>query len=66
VRPRKWNCRSSRAMRVPRGSAIAVRLPAVHAAVYRKFGLARTKLREAANRGEIPGLDEGELVRRAQ
>jgi small subunit ribosomal protein S14 len=24
--------------------------------VYRKFGLARTKLREAANRGEIPGL----------
>ena len=25
-------------------------------AVYRKFGLARTKIREAANRGEIPGL----------
>jgi small subunit ribosomal protein S14 len=24
--------------------------------VYRKFGLARTKLREVANRGEIPGL----------
>ena len=24
--------------------------------VYRKFGLARTKLREAANKGEIPGL----------
>jgi small subunit ribosomal protein S14 len=24
--------------------------------VYRKFGLARTKIREAANRGEIPGL----------
>jgi small subunit ribosomal protein S14 len=24
--------------------------------VYRKFGLARTKLREAASRGEIPGL----------
>jgi small subunit ribosomal protein S14 len=24
--------------------------------VYRKFGLARVKLREAANRGEIPGL----------
>jgi len=24
--------------------------------VYRKFGLARTKLREAATRGEIPGL----------
>jgi small subunit ribosomal protein S14 len=24
--------------------------------VYRKFGLARTKLREAAMRGEIPGL----------
>lgn len=24
--------------------------------VYRKFGLARTKLREAANRGDIPGL----------
>ena len=24
--------------------------------VYRKFGLARTKLREAAHRGEIPGL----------
>lgn len=24
--------------------------------VYRKFGLGRTKLREAANRGEIPGL----------
>jgi small subunit ribosomal protein S14 len=23
---------------------------------YRKFGLARTKLREAANRGDIPGL----------
>ena len=25
-------------------------------AVYRKFGLARTKLREAAMRGDIPGL----------
>jgi small subunit ribosomal protein S14 len=24
--------------------------------VYRKFGLARTKLREAAARGEVPGL----------
>jgi small subunit ribosomal protein S14 len=24
--------------------------------VYRKFGLGRAKLREAANRGEIPGL----------
>ena len=30
--------------------------------VYRKFGLARTKIREVANRGEIPGLVEGELV----
>ena len=28
------------------------------AGVYRKFGLARTKLREAANRGEIPGLSK--------
>ncbi|MGB6308221.1 MAG: 30S ribosomal protein S14, partial [Steroidobacteraceae bacterium] len=26
--------------------------------VYRKFGLARTKLREAANRSEIPGLSK--------
>lgn len=26
--------------------------------VYRKFGLARTKLREVANRGEIPGLSK--------
>ena len=25
-------------------------------AVFRKFGLARTKLREAATRGEVPGL----------
>ena len=25
-------------------------------AVYRRFGLARTKLREAAMRGEVPGL----------
>lgn len=24
--------------------------------VYRKFGLGRTKLREAANRGDVPGL----------
>jgi len=24
--------------------------------VYRKFGLARTKIREVANRGELPGL----------
>ncbi|NKF22748.1 30S ribosomal protein S14 [Solimonas marina] len=24
--------------------------------VYKKFGLARNKLREAANRGEVPGL----------
>ena len=30
--------------------------------MYRKFGLARTKIREVANRGEIPGLVEGELV----
>ena len=26
--------------------------------VYRKFGLSRTKVREAANRGEIPGLSK--------
>ena len=26
--------------------------------VYRKFGLARTKIREVANRGEIPGLSK--------
>lgn len=26
--------------------------------VYRKFGLSRTKLREAAMRGEIPGLNK--------
>jgi len=26
--------------------------------VYRKFGLGRAKLREAANRGEIPGLSK--------
>ena len=26
--------------------------------VYRKFGLTRTKLRETANRGEIPGLSK--------
>src|ERR1700760_977431 len=26
--------------------------------VYRKFGLARTKVREAASRGEIPGLSK--------
>ncbi|MBL4679167.1 MAG: 30S ribosomal protein S14, partial [Pseudomonadales bacterium] len=25
-------------------------------AVYRRFGLARQKLREAANRGDVPGL----------
>ena len=27
-------------------------------AVYRKFGLGRTKLREATMRGEIPGLSK--------
>ena len=26
--------------------------------VYRKFGLSRTKIREAASRGEIPGLSK--------
>jgi len=26
--------------------------------VYRKFGLARVKIREVANRGEIPGLSK--------
>ena len=31
--------------------------------VYRKFGLSRVKIREVANRGEIPGLVQGELVR---
>ena len=28
-------------------------------AVYRKFGLCRNKLREAAMRGDVPGLKKG-------
>ena len=39
-----------------RGSATAARSPGRPRGVYRKFGLARVKIREVANRGEIPGL----------
>ncbi len=58
AKPRRSSCRSSRATRAPCGSATAARSPGRSRGVYRKFGLARTKLREAANRGEIPGLSK--------
>jgi small subunit ribosomal protein S14 len=40
----------------PTAAAAAARSRAARAASYRKFGLARTKLREAAMHGDIPGL----------
>ncbi len=39
-----------------RVSAIAAQITGRSRGVYRKFGLARVKIREVANRGEIPGL----------
>ena len=32
-------------------------------AYYRKFGLCRVCFRELANKGELPGVEEGQLVR---
>ena len=64
--PRRGAGRAAEACRATRAraaAATAARSPAVPRGVYRKFGLARTKIREIANRGEIPGVVEGELVR---
>ena len=66
ARLRRRSCRRCRAMRVRRGSAIAARSPGRSRGVYRKFGLARVKIREVANRGEIPGPGQGELVRNSR
>ncbi len=43
-------------MPAPRGNATAAPSPGRSRGVYRKFGLSRVKIREVANRGEIPGL----------
>ena len=45
-----------RAIPASRASVIAVQLPGRPRGVYRKFGLGRSKLREAAMSGQIPGL----------
>ena len=50
------SCRSCRATRARSACAIAARSPAGPRGYYRKFGLGRTKLREATMRGDIPGL----------
>jgi ribosomal protein S14 len=42
-------------MRARRACVIAAALPVARTAFYRKFGLSRIKLREAA-RGDVPGL----------
>ena len=50
-------------MRVPLGRCAGVRLTAAPHAVYRRFGLSRTQLREAAMRGDVPGLVKSSSVR---
>ena len=57
-RRRRPSCRSSRAMRARRRQRNRCSITGRSRGVYRKFGLARTKMREAANRGEIPGLSK--------
>ena len=52
------SCRRSRATRPRRRQRNRCSITGRSRGVYRKFGLARTKLREAANRGEIPGLSK--------
>ena len=60
LRKRRWqrrkSCNCYRAMQVRCASAIAVVESGRPRGVYRKFGLGRNKLREAAMRGDIPGL----------
>ena len=54
--PRGSSCSSCRATPIRRACATAARSPAARAAIFRKFGLGRNKLREFAMRGEIPGI----------
>jgi len=55
-RRRRQNCRRCRAMRAPPGRGNRCAITGRSRGVYRKFGLSRVKIREVANRGEIPGL----------
>ena len=53
---RKQKLQNCRVMRARFVSEIAVRITGRPHGVYSKFGLCRNKLREAAMRGEVPGL----------
>ena len=55
-RRRRRSCRRSRAMRAPSRQRNRCAITGRSRGVYRKFGLARAKIREVASRGEIPGL----------
>ena len=52
---RRSRCRSCPAIRALSDSGVAARSPAASRGL-RKFGLCRNKLREAAMRGDVPGL----------
>ncbi len=52
------NCSRSRAMRAPRAGRKRCAITGRSRGVYRKFGLARVKVRELVNRGEVPGVSK--------
>ncbi len=54
--PPSWRCRSCRATRRKSRQRNRCKITGRSRGVYRKFGLSRHKLREAAMRGEVPGL----------
>ena len=49
-------CRNCLVIRVRRASVTVVQFQGVPRGFYRKFGLGRNMLREAAMRGDVPGL----------
>ena len=53
---RRASCRRCRATRRPSRQRNRCAITGRSRGVYRKFGLGRTKLREATMRGDVPGL----------
>ncbi len=56
MRGARASCRSCRATRRPSRLRNRCALTGRPRGVFRKFGLARNKLREIAMRGEVPGM----------
>ena len=54
--PRAWRCSNCRAMPTRRASATAASLTGRPRGTFRMFGLARSKIRDLAFKGDIPGV----------